>query len=143
MTDIAAIRDGFAAAVVVDDVNVVAYPKPGMTPPVLMLDAGDEGDGYYRPGATFDIDDGQVDNLTFVAQLVVPIRGDLPTTLRQVDGYITAVCTAIATDGTLDGTVSSTDVVRVSRPQPVVEITDEGSSPTGVSVSFTLAVHVL
>lgn len=138
MTDIAAIRDGFATAVVVSGVNVVAYPKPGMTPPVLMLDAGDEGDGYYRPQATF----GDVSNLTFTAQLVVPIRGDLPTTLRATDGYITAVCDAIAAAKTLGGTVSSTDIVRVTRPQPVVEITDDGSNPTGVSVSFVLAVHV-
>jgi hypothetical protein len=140
-------RDGFvtaiqplvtAAALTAEGLSglvVYPYPRPGGQVFALTLDAGDEsadeGEGYFIPDSAF----GAVGAISLVAQLVVPIRSDIPTTLRVVDKYITTIVSAIHSSAPND-----TRVTRVGRPIPVAETTDDGSSPTAVAVAFALRV---
>lgn len=136
MSTLSDIRDTFVTTIGAElpDLSILAYPRPGGPLPSLTLDAGDdsadEGEGYFIPDSSFN----EVGAVSLTAQLVVPIRSDIPTTLRVVDGHITDIVTAIHDN------LTNMRVARVGRPVPVVETTDDGSSPTGVAVAFALRV---
>jgi hypothetical protein len=145
--DIAAIRDAAVTlwSAALTGINVRAYPSPGGALPSLTLDAAEEDSGYAHYDDTFQT---QTPTLYLSAELVLPILGDIPSTLRAVDGYLgvgtaTSLHDVFATHRTLGSLVGDVAVVRSSRPVPVVETGNETAEATAVMVSMLLKVMIL
>lgn len=145
--DLAAIRDACVTlwGASLTGINVRAYPSPGASLPSLTVDAAEEDGGYAHYDDTFN---SQTPTVYLSAELVLPILGDIPSTLRAVDGYLgvgtaTSLHDVIAASRTLGGVVGDVGVVRCSRPVPVTETTTEDTKPTAVMVTMLLRVMVL
>lgn len=146
--DLGAIRDACVTlwGASLTGINVRAYPAPGASLPALTLDAVEEDSGYAHYDDAFG---AQTPTVYLSAELVLPILGDIPSTLRSVDGYLgvgtsTSLHDVFASHRTLGGLVGDVAVVRCSRPVPVVETGGgEQAQPTAVMVTMLLRVMVL